>query len=439
MKASIGRKLFVNLALMLLALWIGVIFAVAWVIRYETNEVFDSSLQETAQRILPLAIMQLSPERKAVFLEPSEHDEYLSYQVVGIQGEILLRSGGAPKETYGVPLAKGFYNINNQVFYVESNHDKSMFVVIAESPGHRTSTLKDALMFLGLPLVVLIPFTGLLVWWSVRNAQRSITRLGGELSSRNSYDLHPISTTELPKELIALGASINSLMLRLKHALESERNFATNSAHELRTPIAAAMAQIDVLKADLIGEQLQRALDAKKMLSRLESMTVKLLQLARAEAGVALNLVAVDLVAVVRMVMHDYQFKETRPIRLISESSGVFIIGDIDAIGIVIQNLLENAYKYASPGTDIIIRIGVEGVLEITNDSVPVPKEMLGVIKERFGRADHSKSGSGIGLAIVETVVAQCYGKFEIESPCYPENRGFKAIVHFKKAPAPPK
>lgn len=432
MTISIGRKLFINLVLMLLALWLGVIVAVAWVIRYETNEVFDSSLQETAQRILPLAVMQLSPDRGSVFLEHADHDEYLSYQVVNANREVLLRSGGAPKAVYSVPLAKGFYNHDNQVFYVEPSNDKTVFVVIAESPGHRTSTLKDTLLFLGLPLFVLIPFTGLLVWWSIRRAQHSISTLGRELSSRNGFDLHPLETSQLPKELVALGESINSLMLRLKHALESERNFATNSAHELRTPIAAAMAQIDVLKADLTGDLFQRAQDAKKMLLRLEAMTVKLLQLARAEAGVALNLAPVDLVAVTKVIAREYLFKDSHPIRLTAENGAVLVLGDMDALGIVIQNLLENACKYASTDTEITIKISADGVLEIANDSVPVPKPLLGVIRERFGRADESKSGSGIGLAIVGTIVAQCHGVFEIESPCYPDNRGFKAVVRFK-------
>lgn len=434
MTTSIGRKLFVNLVLMLLALWLGVIFAVAWVIRYETNEVFDSSLQETAQRILPLAAMQLSPDRTAVFLEHADHDEYLSYQVVDAKGKVLLRSGGAPKEAYGVPLAKGFYNQNNQAFYVEPSSDGMLSVVIAESPGHRSSTLKDALLFLGMPLLILIPFTGLLVWWSVRKAQHAITTLGRELSSRNSHDLHPLQTSELPKELLALGESINSLMLRLKHALESERNFATNSAHELRTPIAAAMAQIDVLKSDLAGDLLQRALDARMMLSRLEAMTVKLLQLARAEAGVALNLVPVDLVGVSKMIAREFEFKDSHPIRMTAASNAVCVLCDMDALGIVIQNLLENACKYSPQDTEILLTIGADGVLEIANDSVPVPRELLGLIRQRFGRADQSKSGSGIGLAIVDTIVKQCHGNFDIESPCYPGNRGFKAIVRFKAA-----
>lgn len=433
MKTSIGRKLFVNLVLMLLALWLGVIFAVAWVIRYETNEVFDSSLQETAQRILPLAVMQLSPEPKAVFLEPSEHDEYLSYQVVSANGDVLLRSGGAPKVAYGVPLARGFYNHNDQVFYVEPSSDNTVFVVIAESQGHRSSTLKDALMFLGLPLFVLIPFTGLMVWWSVRKAQRSITMLGRELSSRNGTDLHPLQLSQLPRELSGLGESINSLMLRLNQALESERNFATNSAHELRTPIAAAMAQIDVLKADLTGEHFQRALDAKRMLARLEAMTVKLLQLARAEAGVALNLVPVDLVAICSLVAREYRFMGCHDIQMIAESQKVSILGDMDAVGIVVQNLLENACKYASEDTEILLTIGSDGTLVIANDSAPVPSKMLGLIRKRFGRADQSKSGSGIGLAIVDTIVAQCHGLLEIESPCYSNNRGFRVTVRFKK------
>ena len=431
MNRSIGKRLFTHLTWMLLLLWVIVVILVASVIRYETNEIFDSGLQETAQRILPLADAQLSPDHKTVFLNPVPHDEYISYQVINTKKQVLLKSHNAPDVPYDVPLSRGFYERNDRVFCVETNEDNSLYVVIAERAGHRISTITDTLIYLSLPLIVLIPFTGLLVWLSVRKAQVSITSLGAELASR-SYDLHPVETTQLPKELVALGDAINNLFHRLNLALESERNFAANSAHELRTPIASAMAQLDVLKFDLEGDSLKRALDAKEKLKTLERMTVKLLQLARAESGVALKLVPVELVALSRIVSREIEQSENRSVNLESEANEIWVNGDLDAIGILIQNLLENAFKYATPGTIIDFQLKADGTLQIRNDCEAIPADKFETILQRFGRGDETKSGTGIGLAVVQTIVSQLEGEFNVQSPCFENSRGFSVTVCFK-------
>ncbi|MBU3657386.1 MAG: HAMP domain-containing histidine kinase [Rhodocyclaceae bacterium] len=432
MNKSIGRRLFINLAALMLVLWIAVVVLVAWVVRHETNEIFDSGLKETAQRILPLADAQLSPGHKTIFLDPVPHDEYLSYQVVNAKKEVLLRSHNAPENAYDVPLDAGLHERGGQVFCVEGNAENSLFVVIAESAGHRTSTIKDTLIFLTLPLIVLIPFTGVLVWWSVRRAQESIFSLGAELTARSSHDLHPVNNNILPRELISLGEAINSLLYRLQIALESERNFSANSAHELRTPIAAALAQLDVLKTDLHGDSLSRAEEAKLMLKKLENMTVKLLQLARAESGVALNLIPVELNGIMKMLVREFEIRKASRINFECDESEVWIKGDVDAVGIAIQNLLENAMKYATPNSMVEILLSSNGVLEIQNDCDPVPSDKIGLIRQRFGRVDASQSGSGIGLSIVETIVSQCNGSLQIKSPCYTNHRGFSVTVCFE-------
>lgn len=418
---------------MLVALWFLVVASVAWVVKYETDEVFDSALQETAQRILPLAEAQISAGIQDVNNISSGHDEYLSYQVVNAEKDVLAYSHDAPVKAYEVPLVKGIHQQGNQVFYVEPNANSSLFVVFAESPGHRSSTLSDVLLFLGLPLLFLIPLTGLFVFLTVKKAQSTIKDLGVQLATRNSFDLQPIQTDLLPTELVGLGEAINGLMKRLRLALESERNFAANSAHELRTPIATAMAQMDVLKSELTGAHLTRVLDARKMLERLEAMTVKLLQLARAEAGLALNLTPVDLTIVLKMLVEEFQFKNTNPTTLKIDPNCKNVLGDVDAIGIVVQNLLENAFKYAPNGSLVEIVCASDGVLSIANDCPAIPPELLDELRQRFVRAHQGEAGTGIGLAIVDAIVRQCLAKLQLISPCYSNNRGFMVKVHFKQ------
>lgn len=434
MNRSIGRQLFANLSITLAVLWIAVIVMVASVVRYETNEIFDAGLMETAQRILPLAEAHISLDHHRMSFDQMTDDEYVSYQVMSSTKEVFLRSHNAPETAYDLPLTNGIQQRGNQVFFVEANPEKSLFIVVAEKPGHRISTLKDTLIFLSLPLLILVPVTWIVVFWSVSRAQKTIEWLGIELAARTSKDLHPLDTGNLPRELMGLGQSINSLMKRLMHALESERNFAANSAHELRTPIAGAMAQIDVLKADLSGEALYRATEAKRMLKRLEVMTVKLLQLAKAESGVALQLLPVDLVAVTNLLVKELSQGSACPINFEPVTGSVWVLGDLDAIGIVIQNVIENAQKFSPSGSKVDVELSHDGKLCIQNDCEAIPDEKLRFIRQRFGRADESKAGSGIGLAIVETIVTQCRGEMTIKSPCYSNDRGFEITLCFEMA-----
>ena len=70
---------------------------------------------------------------------------------------------------------------------------------------------------------------------------RSVDRLNNQIEARGEGDLSPVSTNELPVEISPIAKSVNLLMERLRRVLDAERGFAANSAHELRTPIAAAL------------------------------------------------------------------------------------------------------------------------------------------------------------------------------------------------------
>ena len=438
MRPSIARKLYYSLILLLLALWLGVVASVTWVLEYETNEVFDSSLQETSQRILSLAVRELQLQesnRQLPLAEPGDHDEYLTYQLFSQDGAMLMRSHIAPETAFAAPLKVGFYKTDDQHFYVESSKDGAYWIKLAERKGHRKSTFYSTLRLLLLPLGALLPLAILAVYFAVRTVQKSIFKLDNELSTRGSRDLHPLDTKVLPRELMGLGNTVNLLMARLKVALEAERTFTANSAHELRTPIASAMAQLDVLREELTCPSAQaRVADAKGMMERLQQMTVKLLQLARAESGAAFNVEKMNLSALIEMLVRDLSFRSPRSVQFASPKHAVWVMGDLDALGIVIQNLLENADRYASPDSPLQIKLSADASLSIRNDCAAIPDEILKNLCDRFVRADQTKSGSGIGLSIVDTILGQCGSQFSLHSPCYENGRGFDIRIAFPAA-----
>lgn len=434
MRASIARALYYRLTLSLLLLWIGVVTMVTVVLHFETEEVFDSNLQETAQRVLSLSIHELENHPGSQEMQPAEHDEYLTYQVFSSNGDMVMRSHIAPEIPFSVPSNNGFYRREDQYFYVDSTRDGKYVIKVAERRSHRQHTLRKMVERLLFPLVALLPLAILLIRVSIRSVRTSIDDLDQELSKRGSKDLHPVQLEETPVELLGLATAINSLMARLKSALDAERHFSANSAHELRTPIAAAMAQLDVLRDELVlPEHHVRVNCARQMIERLEQMTIKLLQLARADAGSAIDTNQMDLLPVTEMLIHDLSFRSTREVEFDRPSQPVLVLGDVDAIGIAVQNLLENADRYATPSTPIRISISSAGTLTLINDCVAVPPELLKSLRDRFVRGDQSKSGSGIGLSIVDTILGQCGALLTFESPCFENGRGFKVIVNFKQ------
>jgi len=194
------------------------------------------------------------------------------------------------------------------------------------------------------------------------------------------------------------------------------------------------MAQLDVLRDELVApEHRVRVAQARHMIERLAQMTGKLLQLARAEAASAIDAERLDLVPVVEMLIRDFSFRSTREVELNRPDLPVFVLGDLDAIGIAIQNLLENVDRHATPSTAVQVSILSTGTLSITNDCAAIPTDLLKSLRDRFVRGNQSQLGSGIGLSIVDTILDQCGAQLTLESPCFENGRGFRATVIFRQ------
>jgi len=215
-------------------------------------------------------------------------------------------------------------------------------------------------------------------------------------------------------------------------ALEAERAFASNSAHELRTPIAGSLAQTHRLVAELgDGPTKERALQIEASLMRLKHLSEKLLQLARAEAGLGASAGAVNLLPALDVVVDDFR----RTLRSegtlhyeVSPDANLFATMDVDAFGIAIRNLLENAHRYGDLSQPITVRAGA-GSVEISNGGASVPADRLSRLTDRFVRASDRGQGAGLGLAIVVSLVQQAGGHLELISPVQGSDKGFMVRI----------
>ncbi|MEK7344501.1 MAG: histidine kinase dimerization/phospho-acceptor domain-containing protein [Pseudomonadota bacterium] len=458
---SLVRQFVGATLLTLLVLWMAVVVSVAWVVRHETNEIFDGSLQETAQRLLPLAVAQLQAHAHARddqkdddkedddedhvletdegALEPAQHEEYMVYQVFDAAGHLLLRSHAAPAAPLTADLQPGFQRAGPYMVYIERSRNGQYLLALAEYASHRSDTLLSTLKYLLMPLLVLLPLSALGMLLIARRASRPLRLLTHEVARRGSSDLQPVATAHLPKELLPLSDTLNQLMQRLKSALEAERHFTANSAHELRTPLAAALAQLDVLAQSLDrSEQVQRLQTVRQMLERLQKLSEKLLQLARAESGIAWRRDEVDLKQLLTMLCRDHQWRADMPIALHLPDAPLVVQGDVDALGIVLNNLLENAIKYGTPTQPIRVIASAHPLqVRVINDSEPLPQATLARLHERFFRVRPDSRGAGLGLSIVRALLAPTNVELQLYSPVPGEPRGFEARLVWRDRPGP--
>ena len=141
-------------------------------------------------------------------------------------------------------------------------------------------------MRLGLPLLLVLPLTLIIVVIAVRLGLGALRRFGADLTGRGARDLSPVSTDGLPSDLRPLADTVNDLLTRLSAAFEAERGFAANAAHELRTPLAGAIAQAQRLRSETADPAAaERAGAIEATLKRLTRTSERLMQLARAEGG----------------------------------------------------------------------------------------------------------------------------------------------------------
>ena len=254
MHSSIRHRLYAVLGISLIAIWTLVVIATSWVVRSETEEIFDSGLQETGQRLLSITRYEFlaNPHRVPGQLdELSQHSEYLIYQLVDASKRVLIRSHTAPATPMPVPLVAGFHTIDGQRFYVDVSSDHLFYILVAERAGHHQEAFSAVFAYMLIPMLAFLPLATGAIQLAVRWAQLPIRQFDREISQRSSSNLQPLAVEELPEELVEVGKAVNLLLERLRLALEAERNFASQSAHELRTPLAAAMAQLKVLEDEL--------------------------------------------------------------------------------------------------------------------------------------------------------------------------------------------
>ena len=431
---SLQARLGLSLGLLLALLWLVAATVTAVTLRQEMDEVFDSALRETAERILPLAVTDIVGREEGGGLQRlgaiRAHREFFTYIVRDGEGRILLQSHEADPAVFPPYDGPGFRQTPTHRLYSDAALQETIRITVAEPLAHRTAVAREIQIGLGLPLLVILPVTLAAIVLAVRLSLDPLRRFRARLEARNARDLSPVPTRDLPPEIAPLAATLNDLLDRLHKVFEAERSFAANAAHELRTPLAGAIAQAQRLRLETQdAAAAARAAEIETTLKRLTRLSERLMQLARAEGGRLRLDRSADLGAVLRLVAEDVgRTGGPGRIALSVPERPVMSNLDPDAFGILCRNLLENALRHgAQAPIEAVLRS--DGQLTVANDGPVLPPETLARLTARFERANARADGSGLGLAIVAAIAERIESPLILNSPRPGTTSGFQVSV----------
>lgn len=434
MVSSLQTRLALAVGISVTLLWLAAAAVTAQRLGGEMEEVFDDGLMATAQRILPIArhdLRETHGHRDANEHEGDNDDdgernagrearfgEDVTFVVRNSEGQVLLASKGADATIFPPFASPGFVRTDTHQLYYEASPNGRLTIAVAEPLDRRNELSRKMLMGLVLPLVIVIPFSLLAIVLAVRSSLRPVHLLRQQLAERGAQDLSHLADSGLPRELRPISAGVNQLLDRLKAAFNAERDFAANAAHELRTPVAGAIAQAQRIQSETTEVTTdQRAAEIETTLKRLMRMSEKLMQLARAEGGRLQSDEPSDLRPVLQMIVQDFPRSDQQRIVLSLPDEPVLSKLDPDALGILFRNLVENAVRHGAQDGVVEVSLKPDGSLSVANDGPVLPAEALDRLILRFERGPGKVGGSGLGLSIIKAIADRTGMNLKVLSP----------------------
>jgi two-component system OmpR family sensor kinase len=442
---SLERRLQRRLLGWLTALWLaGALIAVIGV-RIEINEVMDSALLENAQHLLAL------PDSGGVVVDDlSDHHEPVRFVLTDGDGHIFWRSQDAPPELRVSQLKPGFHTEHGNRLAVQFSRDRKRIAVAFESLEDRNEALWDVVRWQLIPLLVLLPLAGWTLTRVLRQGFASLNPLRRwlaqhDLARGQAGPAKPAPEHDVPRELAPLVHTLNDLLDRVTRLVAAEQAFAANSAHELRTPVAAARAQAQRLLEEAACQgnpgACERVQALLRQLDQLGHVCTKLLQLSRVHSGRGLTREPVELQTLVRLVGDEFRAPGiSERLHFDAPAEPVWALADLDALGIALRNLIENALRHA-PGAAVRVRVEPGCALIVEDDGPGLPlasDEAREHLTQPFARGGSGTEGHGLGLSIADSVMQQLGGRLELTSPTQTSpalgGHGFRATLHLQPA-----
>ena len=379
----------------------------------EADALFDYHMQQTALALrsgLPVDAQGLGP---GLDLDDENHEFIV--QVWTNEGLRIFESAvGAALPQIAV---LGFTNVQARggTYRVFSMQTRSQVIQVAQNMAVRQGMARSLALRTLAPLAFMAPLLVLAVWWGVSRSLAPVERVRRQLAQRQADDLSPVNDAQLPDEVQPLVGELNLLFERVQRAFDAQEHFVADAAHELRSPLAALRLQLQGLQR--AGDDTARAAAIERLsagIDRATRLVEQLLTLARQESGSTAT-EPVDLRAIAQLALADVApAAQARSMDVgLLDSEAATVPGNVEALRMLVRNLLDNAIKYTPPGGQVDVQVRADNghaVLTVEDSGPGIAPEHRERVMQRFVRETaEGAPGSGLGLAIV-LAIAQRHG-----------------------------
>jgi two-component system, OmpR family, sensor histidine kinase QseC len=426
----------------------------------EAHELFDARLATSARVLEALVARQLEKATIAAPvvitlpgpLEYAGHDQpgplghyyetKIAFQVRHAGGRLLARSASAPEAPFA-PLAAGFSTrpITERQWRVFTLQSGEVWIQVAERDDVRDELAEKLALAAAAPLLAGIALLVVLLGLLIRYGLAPLSALARQIAARQPGSTAPIALGRTPAEIAPVVEALNGLLGRVREALERERRFTADAAHELRTPLAALKVHAqNAARAETADE---RRASLELMLQGLERtvrLAEQMLAYSRAASpGDTERRERIELRGLAREAMEAVQpLAHERQCTLgLAGDAEIVVLGERQKLLSLVTNLLDNALRYGPDGGRVDIAVGRDGAqtwIAVTDQGPGIPPELRARVFESYYRIPGSAgNGSGLGLAIVREIAEAHRGRVELLDG--PAGRGLRVVVRLPSAP----
>lgn len=445
LRRTIVQRVFVALVMAFVLVWVALLAYIY--VEFRQALAVDQGLKRVG-RALSAALAELEDDAQAGLLIRATATEYQMLRLSGNpDGSLLLqlrrRDGGrslyaspalGTQVLAGQPMQVVDQSINGRTYWVYRSEAGPWTLHLAE-PEITGRWILERNAGRVLPYLLLaFPIVLLPIWFAVKLGLRPLRQLADRIAERGATDLSPIGLDPRYEELKPLVAALERMLKQLRDQMARERAFVHDAAHEMRTPMAVIAAQAHALAgAGNAEDRVQAQAHLEQAIVRASHLTQQLLALASLDdANAQATARPVDAAQLVRQLL-----AQAAPMAMARGIELTFDAPDslmarlvVPAFQSILENLLDNAIRYAHHGATIAVSLAIDAAgelrLSVADDGPGIPEAERERVFERFHRGSgHEAPGSGLGLAIVRQAVLQSGGRLALTAGLGQRGAGF--------------
>jgi two-component system OmpR family sensor kinase len=410
---SLRRTALVWMTALLAVVGIAAVLIAYGLARHEAGGFLDSQLRQIA-----LNAGEGLPDSAGPQVDHDPEDEF-SLTIWDAQGHKIHTS--PPEIDIPRQTRIGFADIQalDDRWRVYTSSDGLRTVQVAQRSSVREELAASAAIEAATPILIVMPLSWIVLGWAMDRLLRRLDSLARDIATRSTSTVEPIPLAGVPSEVASLVDALNNLISRQHDALDQQKRFLSDAAHELRTPLAALQIQIEGLASGPAETLPERQAVLAQGIRRTTDLVNQLLRLARVgDVAGSTVMQRVDVLPLLLASVADHVG--------LAERGGVDIgMGRHDAVQLsasaadlqlLFDNLVGNGVRYTPPGGTVDVSLQLEddhAVVDIVDTGPGIPLGAESRIFDRFFRAAPGDiEGTGLGLSIVRSI-AERHG-FEV-------------------------